>query len=382
MLRYVDPLTGKRKHRSAGTANRKLAERAAAKWEAELQAGKSATGRVYWKEFRERYTREYLQSLAPQSQKRLKQILDVFERFANPLRVAGITADVISRYQADLRERGRAEATIKLHSIAIGSAMRWAARKGLIRSAPVIDMPRRAKGESHMRGRPITLEEFERMLRATRGVIGRRAAKDWRRLLRGLWLSGLRLGEAMALSWDCGGFRADLDGKRPMFIIHAEAEKGHKDRLLPMAPEFAEFIARVPADLRTGYVFDFGKRRYGRGKRPTTKTAGQNICDIGKAAKIKVRHEGGKVKHASAHDLRRSFGQRWAARVMPQVLMELMRHDDIQTTMKFYVGRNANDAADTRWKAHAEARKGNKSVTGAWNQDETENEYESQSNTE
>jgi integrase len=42
-----------------------------------------------------------------------------------------------------------------------------------------------------------------------------------------------------------------------------------------------------------------------------------------------------------AHDLRRSFGQRWAARIMPQILMQLMRHETIETTMKYYVGREA-----------------------------------------
>jgi len=31
-------------------------------------------------------------------------------------------------------------------------------------------------------------------------------------------------------------------------------------------------------------------------------------------------------KYASAHDLRRSFGTRWAKRVMPVVLQKLMRH--------------------------------------------------------
>ncbi len=59
----------------------------------------------------------------------------------------------------------------------------------------------------------------------------------------------------------------------------------------------------------------------------------------------------GKVKYASAHDLRQSFGERWAALVMPQILTQLMRHESIDTTMKFYVGRNAEKAADALWEA-------------------------------
>lgn len=58
---------------------------------------------------------------------------------------------------------------------------------------------------------------------------------------------------------------------------------------------------------------------------------------------------------ASARDLRRSFGLRWASRVMPQVLMELMRHESIDTTMRYYVGRNAQSTAAVLWEAHRQA---------------------------
>jgi integrase len=54
-----------------------------------------------------------------------------------------------------------------------------------------------------------------------------------------------------------------------------------------------------------------------------------------------------KVKYASGHDLRRSFGERWVHRVMSQVLSELMRHEFTETTLKFYVGRNAERTAAT-----------------------------------
>jgi hypothetical protein len=38
-------------------------------------------------------------------------------------------------------------------------------------------------------------------------------------------------------------------------------------------------------------------------------------------------------------------------RVLPQVLMELMRHESIETTMSYYVGRNAERTADALWAA-------------------------------
>ena len=43
------------------------------------------------------------------------------------------------------------------------------------------------------------------------------------------------------------------------------------------------------------------------------------------------------------HDLRRAFGSRWADKVPAPVLMRLMRHADISTTMTYYV--DTEDAA-------------------------------------
>ena len=43
---------------------------------------------------------------------------------------------------------------------------------------------------------------------------------------------------------------------------------------------------------------------------------------------------------------------RWAPKVTPVVLRALMRHQDIQTTMKFYVSLEADDLADQLWQDH------------------------------
>ena len=54
-------------------------------------------------------------------------------------------------------------------------------------------------------------------------------------------------------------------------------------------------------------------------------------------------------KFASAHDLRWSFGTRWAKRVMPALLRRLMRHAEIAATMKYYVTMDADSVADELW---------------------------------
>lgn len=38
----------------------------------------------------------------------------------------------------------------------------------------------------------------------------------------------------------------DFSGHRPRLRIYAEAEKGHQDRLLPIPPDFYEFLLQTP----------------------------------------------------------------------------------------------------------------------------------------
>jgi integrase len=74
------------------------------------------------------------------------------------------------------------------------------------------------------------------------------------------------------------------------------------------------------------------------------------VSAIGEAAGVVVDKASGKF--GSAHDLRRSFGVRWATRNVPvAVLKELMRHADISTTMKYYVSHGVAATEDAVWQA-------------------------------
>ena len=371
MMQYVDPFTGKKKtkstriERTGRKKDRTQAERAAAKWEEDIRAGRyQETGRITWDEFRDRYETRGIDGLAAETQNKAGYILDTFERLMSPKSLRLVTTDVVSEFQSKLRQEGKAEATIKSYLGHLRAALNWARDNGLIHQSPRFKMPKRAKNSKLMKGRPITVEEFERMLQATRSVVSKSRAKAWRRYLRGLWSSGLRLGESINLSWDIPGtIRVLMENPaRPMFHIPAGAEKGNKNRLLPVSPELARLLTRIPVENRTGYVFDIPSAigtRYS-----DTRSVGRVISDIGKKARVVVDTVVGpdgkeKIKFATAHDLRRAFGQRWSSKVMPTTLMELMRHETIETTMKFYVGSNAETTADILWSAYEEFRTSN-----------------------
>jgi integrase len=262
----------------------------------------------------------------------------------------------VTAFVTELLGEAKAEATVARHLRHLTVILRWSHREGLLTVVPQFTMPNRVKGAKIMRGRPITAEKFDRMIEATPKVVDNAAADSWRFYLHGLWASGLRLSESLTLRWDDAPdvIVVDLSGRKPMLRIPAESHEAHRDMLLPMTPELAELLESIPEGQRRGRVF---KLRASDGTPTAVERTGvsKTITAIGKTAGVVVdeRQRSGKTirKFASAHDLRRAFGQRWAAKVMPTVLRELMRHSSINTTKAYYVGTNAEATVDAIWAA-------------------------------
>ncbi|MAT15625.1 MAG: hypothetical protein CMJ46_10190 [Planctomyces sp.] len=356
VLRYLDPMTGRQKTKSAGTSKRKEAERAAAKWEAELQQGTyKVPCRISWENFRERYEQEHVAALSPDTFEKISAVLNTMERILNPKQLSNVTTARVSFYQAELRRLGRSEQTIKSHCQHLKAALNWGKRMGLIHETPEFVMPPRARTAKMMKGRPLTAEEFERMLNVTEKVVGKDKAESWKFLLNGLWHSGLRLTEALNLTWrNRNRIWIELGGKHPILRIPAAMEKGNQDRQLPITPQFAEMIQSIPDGLRKGFFFDPTPVRAGYVGRLKPEQVSRIISAIGKKARVKVSENRGKTKFASAHDLRRSYGERLSQHVPAQILMQMMRHESIETTLKYYVGRNAESVSETVFRAFQE----------------------------
>ena len=365
-LQWRDPITSRlrtkstRIRRSGLARDRKVAERMAGELEVKLNAGEAVIpSRFLWQDFRARYEAEVVPGLAPRTGEKISSVFDRFEADINPRRLWDVDEKRLSAFVSNLRKgeggRGKlAESTIAGHLAHLKAALNWAKLQKLIAHLPGFPRIKRArmsKGAKVMRGRPITTEEFERMLGKVEDVVGQVAADRWTLFLRGLWASGLRLTESLELYWD----REDklhpvLTGTFPMLRIPADLEKGNKERLLPMAPEFAQLLDKVPEPERTGPVFKL-ERADGKPGRPAVDRVSKTVSSIGEKAKVRVDVK----KTASAHDLRRAFGERWAARLMPAQLMELMRHETIETTLSYYVGRNAERTAAILWHEHEKA---------------------------
>ncbi len=371
-LQWSDPLTGRRRTRttdisvSLGVRGRRAAERLAAELETQLQDGSGQVpSRVSWDAFRNRYEAEVLPGLSTQTGNKVGTLANHVESILNPRLLGDLDEARISYLVVGLRNKAVAESTIQSYLGHLKAMLNWAVDQRLLRTRPKFPRIRRtkkSKATSPMKGRPITTEEFERMLKATAAVVGDEAAPAWRRYLRGLWVSGLRLTESLDLSWDRQGGLVPVipEQGRPTLLVPAELEKGHTDRILPMAPEFALLLAETPPEERAGPVFVLSGTRI-KAQRPKARRVSEIISAIGKKAGVVVHvapTDPEKVKYASAHDFRRAFGERWAARVMPKQLQELMRHESIETTLRYYVGRNAERTADVCWEAFERAQAG------------------------
>jgi integrase len=343
---YICPTSGKKVVRSTGTRDEAAAIGKAAVWQDELNRGAyQRPSKLTWQEFRRRYETEKGATLARRTQDATRGALDALETIVNPDRLAKLTPATMSRFQAKLRERGIRDTTIAKILRHVRAVLSWGVSMGMLAKVPAIHTPKRAKGQTIMHGRPIVEEEFERVLAAVPKVRPH-DADQWLRLLTGLWWSGLRLGEALGLSWDLeAGFAVDLDGRRPCFRIRAEAQKSGRDEVLPMTPDFATFLMATPPAERTGRVFLLVRQDTMELRNPVN--VGAIVSSFGKRAGVVVNKAEGKF--ASAHDFRRSFGTRWAKRVKPLVLKRLMRHASITTTERYYVDMDADEVADELW---------------------------------
>lgn len=334
-MAYNCPKSGKRYVRSTKTSNKKEAQRAALLWEMELQQTAGIIP-VSWQSFLIRYEDEHLATKAADTRKNYQSTFRSFETHMGEFkRIDQIDAAVCSQFAAKLRTRKAPETTIAKHLRQIGAALGWAETMGIINQRPKIRKPPTPK--RNFRGRSLSLFEFSRLLIATRDFLPCDLSHDWIDSLKAIWLTGLRISEAMQLHFNHGPIHLDMSAKHPRIVFQVEGQKNNLDQKVPLTQDAVRFFQQLG---RTdGFALEFPGERV---PRVGTQTAIRTISSIGEYSEIIT----GTGKFCSAHDLRRSFGSRWALRVHPIVLKILMRHEDLSTTLKYYVDLDCDAVAE------------------------------------
>jgi integrase len=330
-LQWVDPATGRRKTRSAGTSDPKKAEDQRKDLEYELNHGKyQEASRVTWERFRELFEEEYVGGLKPGSRDVYAQVLDRFERLCRPTLLRSVSARTLSSFAAAMRREkkrgkgGYAPKTIHTTLRLLRAALNWAKTQKLILEVPAFPEVRLPKKKPQ----PVPEESFQKLLQG---------AKDemMRAYLRCGWLAGLRLEEAYLLEWEPTDKAPYLDLARNRIVLPAEYVKGAEDQWVPLDWELRRALEALPRE---------GKRIFrfvGRGGVVLKRgSVSDRIVRLAKKVGVKL----------SMRSLRRGFGCYYAARSPAQVLQKLMRHSNISITMDYYanVDRAVEEAVRTR----------------------------------
>ena len=123
--------------------------------------------------------KEHLPGLAKRTIEKTSSVLDRFENEMNPNRLSVIDERMLSHYVKSLRSgvnsKKLTESTIQSHLAHLKALLNWAKDQRIINEAPIfpkIKRSRNTRGQKIMKGRPITLEEFERMLEVVPQVVG------------------------------------------------------------------------------------------------------------------------------------------------------------------------------------------------------------------
>ena len=83
-------------------------------------------------------------------------------------------------------------------------------------------------------------------------------AKQWAFYLRGLLYSGLQLSESREVYWDRQNkIHSKKSGPYTVMKIPGELEKGHKDRMLPLALDFVRLLKMIPKKMKKALFSNF-----------------------------------------------------------------------------------------------------------------------------
>jgi integrase len=172
-------------------------------------------------------------------------------RASKPLE--SITTSDMEQWKRALQDRGVVGKTVISYLKDIGSIYRSAIREGLLTHNPVGAVETPDTSDSRER-KPFTAEEVSKLLNAA-------PSKEWRGMILVAAFTGLRLGDAARLRWDC----VDLQ-KKIITVIPAKTKRKKVEVKIPIHPDLLSYLSKatITEDSPDSYVFtELSKRGIG-----------------------------------------------------------------------------------------------------------------------
>jgi integrase len=260
--------------------------------------------------------------------------------------LGAITEDDCEVFFAQLRQEGRAAATLNKYRLFLSAMFRWAVRKGYLTRSPIADSEtiRHQSEKAARRSRRLAPDAVDDRGNLQREGEERRllavANPSLQRLIIGALETGMRRGELLSLRWE------SVDLTRRELKVRAETSKSRRTRVLPISARLAAIFEMARTD-PTGR--DFGPLDHVFGD-----AVGRKILSTKKAWETTVLKAhghapewiGSKLSVASRarlraidlhfHDLRHEAGSRFIEAGWPvHHVQEMLGHSDLKQTSTY-----------------------------------------------
>jgi len=325
-INYVDPFTGKRCQASfSGRKDdaldfaHKLYREIVDKFNGIEQ---TALTEATYTEVIEAFILDKQNRIRPSSIKRYRIYTDNFkafmaQRFPRIQQIVDIRKVYFEEFLRHLQNSGQEVGTINSTLRVLKSVFIYAVKERYLRENPISTVERFKDEKRAEERRFWTEKELQVIFGAVNAY--------WRPIYEFIYLTGLREGELINLTWDA----VDLNSARPRIKIQAMGDwvpKTGERREVFLNNRAAEIIlARHETRAENKYVFTAQM-----GGKIKEKTIYDNL-----AYPLRKLHAQGKVSFlGSVHTLRHTFASHLAMRgVSPHALMKLLGHSSIETTM-------------------------------------------------
>ena len=298
VLKFYCPIHGGRIRRSCGTRDRREARKVQRECQQRLLNGKyvasggaitemlelntqpvqtvlptvvEATESKTWEECYERYRDFKLKRIKETSFAHIRSPLGIAERIFTGYRQDHglpesllihdvMTLDMMEYLQERLmdgdecRYDTRSPNTVNSMMKIIMGFVRFCHKRGWIASIPDVE---RLDVDEVMKGRPITGEEFDRMIKATPLVVGEEAAESWKFAMQVIWHSGFRVGDLMDFRWDDDRhIRPHWSTRQDVYptITIPSSQKNRRVQEIPMLPGLNELLQSISQSSRKCWI--------------------------------------------------------------------------------------------------------------------------------
>lgn len=244
--------------------------------------------------------------------------------------------DRLARLIRDLEARGLAPSSIRRYLTPLSAIFKLAIRRGIVPTSPLalLSDDERPRGGGIRDHRVWSPEEIARLIAAAETLATRREAQfNYAPLIHLLALTGLRVGEALALRWgDVDLLAGELHvrgswSRTENAVTATKTEAGA--RTVPLAPGVVDVLVRVKPEDASDDDFVFASKRGGR---PIS------YWNFRKRGFERALEEAGLADEGiTIHDLRSAAASIYAARgLTPVEVAQVLGHRDANITLRVY----------------------------------------------